>query len=141
MRVLKKLVKDFGLQDRVHFWGKVFRDDIPSWLSHFDVFLFTSKGPEAMARTVMEAMAAGLVVIGSEVGGQKEILCNEVNSLTFQPEDAYGLAKQIQRVIQDPIIRMNLAQNGRQTILERFTLNRMVDEMETWWQDILAYPI
>ncbi len=57
-----------------------------------------------MARTVMEAMAAGLVVIGSEVGGQKEILCNEVNSLTFQPEDAYGLAKQIQRVIQDPII-------------------------------------
>ena len=103
---LQEQCKVFGLEGKVKFAGRVSRKDVPEWLNNFDVFLFTSIWPEPMARTVMEAMAAGLVVIGSEVGGQKEMLCDEVNSLTFQPEDAYGLAKQIRRVIQDPIIRV-----------------------------------
>ena len=71
---LRSMVAHLGISDRVHFVGRVPRDEVPSWLKRFDVFLFTSSGPEAMARTVMEAMAAGLLVIGSEAGGQVEML-------------------------------------------------------------------
>ena len=106
-------------------------------LRQYDVFLFTSTGPEAMARTVMEAMAAGLLVIGSEVGGQVEMLVNEENSLTFQAEDAEALARHIERVLRDPALLSRLAQAGQQMILERFTLQRMADDMETWLASLL----
>lgn len=122
--------------DRVHFAGRVPRDEVPSWLKRFDAFLFTSTGPEAMARTVMEAMAAGMLVIGSEVGGQVEMLVNEENSLTFQPEDAVALANHIERVLNEPTLLSRLAYVGQRTILERFTLNRMVDDIEVWLQSI-----
>jgi glycosyltransferase involved in cell wall biosynthesis len=90
-----------------------------------------------MARSVMEAMAAGLLVIGSEVGGQVEMLLNGQNALTFQAEDAIGLSNHIIRVLDDPALRLRLAQTGQQMVLERFTLKRMVDELEQWFQSIV----
>jgi glycosyltransferase involved in cell wall biosynthesis len=134
---LRALAARLDVADQVHFVGRVHRDEVPSWLRCFDVFLFTSTGPEAMARTVMEAMAAGLLVIGSEVGGQVEMLVKEENSLTFQPEDAVALANHIERVLNEPALLSRLAYAGQQTILERFTLDRMVDDIETWLTSIV----
>jgi glycogen(starch) synthase len=133
---LRALAARLDVADQVHFVGRVPRDEVPFWLRCFDVFLFTSTGPEAMARTVMEAMAVGLLVIGSEVGGQVEMLVNEENSLTFQPEDAVALANHIERVLNEPALLSRLAYAGQQTILERFTLDRMVDDFETWLTSI-----
>ncbi len=130
-------VKDLNLQSRVHFEEWIDRADIPAMLQRHDVFLFTSTGPEAMARTVIEAMAAGLVVIGSEVGGQVEMLVNGENALTFEAGDAVGLANQIAYVLDEPELRLRLVQAGRNQVLERFTLERMVDNMETWLGSIV----
>lgn len=129
---LRAMVTQLDIDQEVHFAGRVPRDEIPSWLGHFDVFLFTSIWAEPMARSVMEAMAAGLLVIGTEVGGQVEMLVNEKNSLTLQAEDSEALANRIERVLRDPALLSQLAQSGQQMILERFTLERMVDDIETW---------
>jgi glycosyltransferase involved in cell wall biosynthesis len=134
---LRSMVARLGIPDRVHFVGQVPRDEVPSWLKRFDVFLFTSSGPEAMARTVMEAMAAGLLVIGSEAGGQVEMLVNEENSLTFQPEDAEVLARHIERVLSSPALLPRLARAGQQMVLDQFTLKRMADEIEMWLTSIV----
>ena len=133
---LHALVEQLELQNAVHFAGRVPRDQVPECLSHYDVYLFTSCGPEALARTVMEAMAAGLLVIGAETGGQVEMFDNGRNSLTFKAENASGLADQIELALNDPVLREQLAQSGKQMVLERFTLERMIDNTETWLESL-----
>lgn len=135
---LREMTEQLGVAGRVHFAGRVSRDEIPSCLADYDVFLFTSVWAEPMARTVMEAMAAGLLVIGSKVGGQVEMLANGQNALTFRAEDADGLAGQIVRVLDEPSLRLQLAQAGRRMALDKFTLERMVSDIETWLALIVA---
>ncbi|CAN5491490.1 hypothetical protein BH10CHL1_BH10CHL1_34040 [soil metagenome] len=129
---LHHLVEIFGLGNQIEFIRQVPREEIPQWLGRFDSFVFTSIWPEPMARSVMEAMAAGLLVIGSEVGGQMEMLAHRQNSLTFQAEDAATLAEHMLEAWQDPVQRRRLAQAGKQMVLERFTLKRMVNDLEAY---------
>ena len=129
---LRRQVGELDLGEQVAFCGRVPRAEIAEILAAHDVFLFTSVYEEPIARTVMEAMAAGLAVVGTAVGGQREMLEDGVNALVFAPEDAPGLAECILQLQRDPALRARLAAAGRQMVLERFTLERMVDEMEAW---------
>jgi glycosyltransferase involved in cell wall biosynthesis len=135
---LRMRVDELGVGDHVVFAGRVSRDEIPTWLGRFDVFLFTSIWAEPMARAVMEAMAAGLLVIGSEVGGQVEMLEHNHNALTFQAEDAVSLAQRIEYLLLNPQVRSSLARSGQSMVLARFTLERMVDDMERWLAGIMS---
>ena len=131
------MVSDYGLENYVNFASFVPRSEIPKWLNQFDVYLFTSIWQEPLALSVMEAMAAGLLVIGSEVGGQTEILHQDQNALTFQAEDAQGLANQIIYALEHPALRVKLAQAGRQLVVEKFTIDRMVNEIEDFLSQIV----
>ena len=127
---LEKLVQDHNLENWVYFHGIVTRDEMPRVIEAHDVLVFPSIAPEALARIIQEAMACGLVVIGTTTGGNREILHNEVNGLTFEAENAQMLAEKIVQVIDDGGLRAKLARAARQTVVERFTLTRMVDEIE-----------
>jgi glycogen(starch) synthase len=135
---LRQRVAELGLNDQVTFHGRVPRERIAEILARHDVFLFTSVYEEPIARSVMEAMATGLSVIGTPVGGQREMLENGVNALTFPPNDAAALSACIGRMRRDPSLRTRLAEAGRCTVLDRFTLGRMVDQMETWLAEVAA---
>jgi glycosyltransferase involved in cell wall biosynthesis len=134
---LHKLTRKLGLAEEIHFAGRVPRSEVPSWLGHFDVFLFTSTWAEPFGRTIVEAMAAGLPVIGSDVGGSREIFEYYSEDLLFEPEDSRGLADRILRLVEDKALRQHLAREGQRIVLERFTLERMVDDIEIWFRDIL----
>jgi glycogen synthase len=129
---LRRFVEQNQLTDCVDFISQVHRSDVPKYLGQHDVYLFSSIWAEPMARSVMEAMAAKLLVIGSEVGGQMEMLQNGVNSLTFSAGDAAGLARQIALALADPELRVRLAAAGQSLVLSDFTLDRMVDRIEAW---------
>lgn len=129
---LQKLVDELGIKEQVKFIKKVHRNDIPKMLSNFHVFLFTSIWAEPMARSVMEAMASGLLVIGTEVGGQAEMLFSGVNSLTFAPGDSSALAEQIATVSKDWSLGIQLAHAGQVLVMEKFTLDRMVTDIENY---------
>lgn len=135
---LRARVQALGLSDHVVFRGRVPRSEIPGVLAGHDVFLFTSVWEEPIARTVQEAMAAGLAVVATPVGGQAEMLKDEVNALVFPPDDAEHLAQCILRLRENPELRSRLAAAGQQTVLERFTLQRMVDEFEAWLMEIIG---
>lgn len=130
VRLLRTKIMDLGLEKNIHFENWIARDKIPDWIKKFDIYLFTSIWPEPMARSVMEAMAAGLLVIGSDVGGQTEMLVNNENSLTFPAENFEYLANQIQYVIDNPSTMGILARAGQDMVLEKFQLKRMVDDIE-----------
>lgn len=134
---LRTRVEALGLDNHVTFCGRVPRSAIPAVLADHDVFLFTSIYEEPIARTVQEAMAAGLAVIATAVGGQAEMLEDGVNALVFPPDDAERLAQCILRLREEPELRGQLAATGQRTVLERFTLSRMVDEYEAWLTEIV----
>jgi len=134
---LQARIAELGLQNAIALPGRVPREQVPAALAEHDVFPFTSLWEEPIARTVMEAMAAGLAVIATPVGGQAEMLEDGVNALTYPAGDSVALADRIRRLLGDPVLLRRLAVVGRQTVLERFTLKRMVDEYEAWLKEIV----
>ena len=129
---LRDLVERERLHDFVTFHKPVSKDEMPAILQQFDVLIFPSIYEEPLARMTQEAMASGLVVVGTTTGGTKEILRDGETGFTFAPEDADGLAEQVTRLIIDPDLCCRLAQAGRQTMLENFTLDKMVKEIEAY---------
>jgi len=120
------------LQGFVTFHNTISKEEMPAFLQGFDILVFPSIYQEPLARMVQEAMLSGLVVVGTTTGGTKEILRHGENGLTFAPEDVEGLADQIDWLRTDPDLYDRLAQSGRDTVLDKFTLEKMVDEIETF---------
>jgi glycosyltransferase involved in cell wall biosynthesis len=127
---LEGAVLQTGLQERVRFLGAAQRSQVPYVLAQHDVLLFPSEWDEPFARSVLEAMAAGLVVIGTTTGGTGEVLVDGETGLTYPAGDAERLAEQIRRLVDDAILRRRLAESGCRTVRQNFTLGRMVDELE-----------
>ncbi len=127
---LEAMIGQGGMQDRVHFLGAAKRSQVPQVLAQHDVLLFPSEWDEPFARSVLEAMAAGLVVIGTTTGGTGEILVEGETGLTFPAGDAEQLAAQIRRLVDDPVLCRRLGDSGCRTVREYYTLGRMVDELE-----------
>lgn len=135
-KYLQQRVTDLGIENIVHFSGKVAREEIPAMLKDFDVFLFTSTWPEPFGRTIVEAMMAGLVVIGSNVGGSREIFRHYDKKMLFEPEDAQGLADRIARILSDPELSRRLVNVGRKLASERFTIQQMTNGIEAFLKQV-----
>jgi glycosyltransferase involved in cell wall biosynthesis len=129
---LHSMVSHLGLGDRVKVAGKVPREEIPSVLSRFDVFLFTSIWPEPFGRTIVEAMLAGLVVIGSDVGGSREIFAEYDADLLYPAGDAIALASRIARLLDGSKDKQGLIRRGRRLAMERFSLDAMLSGIEKY---------
>jgi glycosyltransferase involved in cell wall biosynthesis len=129
---LRDLISKCGVSDFVSFRERVPREQMGQLYREYDVLVFPSVVQEGLGRVILEAMASGLVVIGTAVGGAGEIMRDNENALTFAPGDAKGLADEILRLISDPMLCQRLVDAGRRTILERFTLERMVGEIENY---------
>lgn len=122
----------------VHFLGKFSKPQMPDMLADYDVLLFPSEWEEPFAGVVMEAMATGLVVVGTPTGGTAEILIHEETGLVFPAGDAIALASAIERLMDDPLLAQRLAENGRMAVQKNFTRARMVDRFEAFLQDVIA---
>jgi glycosyltransferase involved in cell wall biosynthesis len=127
---LHKLVDESNLEGRVFFWPRVPREEMPLLLRKFDVLVFPSLWDEPLARMMQEAMACGLLVVGTPTGGTPEILKDGETGLTFPPGDAKALASQLQRLLKDHELRDKLSHNARRIVESKFSLTRMVDEIE-----------
>jgi glycosyltransferase involved in cell wall biosynthesis len=133
---LRTIAAEQRVEDCVTFAGRINRSQIPEWLPNYDVFLFTSTWPEPFGRTIVEAMAAGLVVIGATVGGSREIFEHYAPDLLFQPGDAKTLAVYIGRIRHDRQRQRELVECGRRVVCNHFTLERMAMELEEWFTQI-----
>jgi glycosyltransferase involved in cell wall biosynthesis len=126
------LVKQVGLTDYVSFLGWVPADEVPDLMRAGDFLLVPSVWPEPFARSVLEGMASGLVVIAASTGGTPEIISNGENGLLFAPGKADDLAHNIAWMADNADLRRAIAQAGRRTVLERFTATMMLDEIEAF---------
>lgn len=129
---LRQQVRELCLEETISFLSPVSRSVVPSIMAAHDVLVFPSEWDEPFARTVLEAMAAGLAVVGTTTGGTGEVLKEGETGLTFPVGDAQALAHQLQRLIDEPGLCQRLARQGQRTVQERFTFQRMVDEIDAY---------
>jgi glycogen synthase len=133
---LRDQVAQSGLNDYVSFLGHVSAEEMPKLLQKFDVILVPSTWPEPFSRMVLEGMISGLVVVATPTGGTPEILTDGENGLLFAPGDAEALAQKIASLAADPEFRHRLAWAGKRTVVERFTMTKMMDEIESYLQEV-----
>jgi len=134
---LHSMVSESGLGDQVKFAGKISRDAVPAVLSQFDVFLFTSIWPEPFGRTIIEAMLANLIVIGSDVGGSREIFAEYDSDLLYPAGDAGALASRIALLLSGSKDTGELIRRGKALALGKFSLDNMVAGIETYLLNVI----
>jgi glycosyltransferase involved in cell wall biosynthesis len=103
-------IRELGIGGRVRLLGE--RDDVPELLAGSDVFVLSSRS-EGLPVSVLEAMAAELPVVASNVGGLAELVVDGETGVLVPPGDAQALADALTRLIQDPELRRRLGAAGR----------------------------
>ena len=133
---LRQLVEKEGIGDCVSFLGQVPYAKMPSLLQHFDVLLVPSTWPEPFARVVLEGMVAGLVIVATPTGGTAEVVVDGENGLLFAAGDAHELAQKITALAIERELRWRLARAGQQTVVQRYTVARMLDGFESYLTEV-----
>jgi glycosyltransferase involved in cell wall biosynthesis len=126
---LEAQAMDLGLlPDGVRFLGE--RSDVPSLLKASDAFVLPTAVREGLSLSVLEAMATGLPVVATDVGGNREVVENDETGLLVPPGDVSGLAAAMQRIVEAPGQARAWGEKARAKVFARFTLDRMVREYE-----------
>lgn len=128
---LQDLVRTRNLENCVRFISGVSRDDMPAIYAGHDILIFPSAYQEGFGLTLIEAMAMGLAVVATALGGSAEIAVHESNALIFPTEDAEACARQTERLLQDPPFLERLRQEARRTVERKFRIEQAFDAIET----------
>ncbi|HJZ56204.1 MAG TPA: glycosyltransferase, partial [Gemmataceae bacterium] len=122
---LEQLAVELRVTDRVRFLG--IQSDIPDLMRAADVFALTSLS-EAASLTLLEAMASGLPVVVTAVGGNPEIVRHEGEGLLVPRGDAAACAEAFRRLFREPELAARLGAAGRTRVRERYRLDRTVEQ-------------
>lgn len=120
---LIKKVKDRNLQETIYFLGE--REDIPNILAGVDLFVLSSLS-EGMSITLVEAMAAGLPIIATEVGGNPDLIDHGKNGILVPKGDENAMASAILKVLKNTKIARSLGAEARKKYESEYTLDMMV---------------
>ena len=128
---------DLGIEERLRMPG--FREDVAHCMAEFDVFCMSSWG-EGMGSVVLEAMAMRRPIVATRAGGLVEVIKDGENGLLAPPRDGKALAAAIGKMLADPALARRLAEAGRKTVEEEFTVERMVERTIAVYEELLKLP-
>ena len=134
---LKQLAKDLDIKDEVEFLGQVPADRVPEYLLNADIFVRASRS-EGLGSSFLEAMAAGLPVIGTPVGGIVDFLKDGETGLLIPVDDYKNLAEKISILIKDEKLKEKIARQGKDLAIKRFSWDSVVSEMEKIFTKLCA---
>jgi glycogen(starch) synthase len=134
---LRELPVQLGIENRIHFSGKIPRAELPRIYAEHDVLIFPSEWDEPFAITPLEAMASGLAVIGTTTGGSRELFRDRETALTFRAGDAVDCARAIRELCTDPKLFEKISRDGQREVGAKHTLDAMVDRIEKSLQEIV----
>jgi glycosyltransferase involved in cell wall biosynthesis len=133
MEATRARVRERGIGGSVRFVGS--RTDVPDLLRASDFFVHPSR-TEGFSNAILEAMAAGLPVVACDVGGNPEAVVDGETGRMVPSRDAAAFASAIAELLADPEKRKAMGEAGRHRAAERFSLDRMVGEMESLYDSL-----
>ncbi len=128
-------IRALGVEERVRLLG--FREDVPALLRGADVFVMPSHA-EGLGTAVLDALACGLPVVAARAGGIPEMIADGETGLLVEPRDAAGLARAVVRALSDAELAARLRAAGPRAVLERFSVDRMVDSNIEVYRKVLG---
>lgn len=132
---IKKMVQDRGLTDMVEFRGSLQPFQVQEALGRADIFVLPSLW-EGLPRSIMEAMAAGLPVVATDVSGSNELVVDGETGFLVPVKDFRQLALHLEQLIKNPALRVQMGQTGRLRIHEQFSWQSCVAGHEKVYSDI-----
>ncbi len=132
---LKALAGKLGIAQRVHFLG--FRTDTAPIYAALDAVLLTSDN-EGTPVTLIEAGAAGLPVISTDVGAVRTVVLDGETGFVVPPGDAAQLAARLNRLLDDPELSRRLGAAGQRHVLANFSIERLCDTLGRLYEELVA---
>jgi glycosyltransferase involved in cell wall biosynthesis len=132
--ILARLVEELDVGDALTLTG--FREDVPQILAALDIVVLVSRY-EPLGRAVIEGMAAGKPVVGTDVGGIPEIIEDGVTGLVVPPASPDKLAEAILRILDDSGLAHQMGQAGKGRVRELFDPGCHARDVEMVYQDLL----
>ncbi|MBN1871175.1 MAG: glycosyltransferase [Candidatus Omnitrophica bacterium] len=136
---LERQVERLNLRADVIFTGA--RMDVARLLEAMDVVVLSSNIREGLGICLIEAMAKGKPVIGTNVGGIPEVIKDGINGLIIPSEDSSKMAESIKIIIEDGALARKMGEAGRKIFEEKFTHEHMMGQIERIYDDLIKNKI
>lgn len=131
----EKFAAERGLRENVLFAG--LRTDIPRCMAAMDVYVQPSFY-EGHSLTILEAMAAGLPIVSTSVGGTPEIIRNGSNGFLYRPGDYEQMAAVVLDLYRQPSLSSKIGRAGRKRVAEHFSVGVMVHQYENLYRRLVG---
>lgn len=131
---LEDLCRAWGIHDRVSYLG--FRPNPFPAMSEMDIVVSCSLRPEPFGRTVIEAGALGVPVVGFDEGGVAETVLDGHTGLLVRPRDPGGLARGLLKLLGDGSAARSMGERARERVAERYSLQAFVERIEAVYEEL-----
>jgi glycosyltransferase involved in cell wall biosynthesis len=130
-----RLADALGISEKLELPGGVPKSDVPGWLTQGDIFINTTNVDNTPI-SVLEAMACGLCVVSTNVGGLPYLLEDEYDALLVPPNDPHTMTAVIRRILTEPRLAERLSSNARKKA-ERFDWSVIMPQWEEIFRDVV----
>ncbi|TFG38016.1 MAG: glycosyltransferase [Candidatus Aminicenantes bacterium] len=131
---LQQIASDLGISDKVEFLGN--RLDVRAILKGSELFVLASMY-EGISMSILEAMAMGLPVVATNVGGNPGVIAEGESGYLVNPDDSAAMAMRISNLLLDKELRLRMGRMGRRIVEDKFSTRRMVRDYEKIYLSLL----
>lgn len=135
--MLRTLAASCGVSDRVIWRGEVSHAELPSILASCDIFIRASRS-EGMGNSFIEAMAVGIPVIGTDVGGIPDFIVEGDTGYVVPPDAHEAIAACVKRILENPAAAEKIAARGKALALSRYGWDRIAGEMSALFARLIG---
>jgi glycosyltransferase involved in cell wall biosynthesis len=132
---LEQLAGELGLMHDCLFAG--YQEDVGPFFAAFDAFVLPSAN-EGTPVTAIESLASGCPVVATRVGGVPDVVEEGVDGFMVEPGDLEAIADRLARLAADPELRARMGAAGRERVLPRYGVERLIDDVDELYRTLLA---
>ena len=132
---LEQVAHELGIARSTYFVG--YQPDVAGYYKLFDAFLLPSVN-EGTPVSAIEALASGTPVVATRVGGVPDVVTEGIDGFLVEPGDTEAAAERLATLALDPELRARLGDAGRTNARERYSVGRLVDDVDRLYRSLLA---
>ena len=132
---LRRYRDQVQIRDKVHFLGQ--RNDVPRLMPHFDV-LWSASAYEGQSNVILEAMAAGVPVVATDIPGTRELVVPDETGWLVPVGDRAAFAKYTERLLNDPELSARISAAARERVEREFSVEKMIARHVELYRELLG---
>jgi glycosyltransferase involved in cell wall biosynthesis len=131
---VERRAHELGIVRDTLFLG--YQEDVAPFYAAFDAFLLTSAN-EGTPVTTIEALASGMPVVATRVGGVPDVVRDGVDGFLVETGAVDDLAERLARLAADPELRRRMGSAGRERVVPRYAVSRLIDDVDRLYRSLL----